>query len=290
MFFKNKDKGVKELTVSPNPDYCIWVIPSDDLAYDAIANVDPGCQLLYVVNGQLRDKVRSRRVVINPKRERSENNHITLVGVNFDKIFEILCGVGRIPYKDYEIGAETVVGVSADMKVRIMDGWKLFSMLGNKNITADEINDLIRSKCAEILSAELSKKLQNCTYHTLTKEKNTMSKTLEESIAKVLDSLGVYLVDGTFALGEFFFQPDYVKLREDYGAHQTENMMEEDRLRLERRKNRMEMQMIESIARTNSQNAQADRSSQGNAVCCPECGIMVSPDVKFCPNCGKKIK
>ena len=150
MCFKKKAK--KSITVTPNPEYCIWVIPTDDLAYNAVVDIGSGCQLLYIVNGQLRSKEQARRVVVNPKKEKRAANKITLIGVNFNKVFEIMCGAGNIPYKDREIGAETVVGISADMKVRIRDGWKLYTMFGNKNITEQEVNELIRSKCAEILS------------------------------------------------------------------------------------------------------------------------------------------
>lgn len=285
MCFKKKAK--KSITVTPNPEYCIWVIPTDDLAYNAVVDIGSGCQLLYIVNGQLRSKEQARRVVVNPKKEKRAANKITLIGVNFNKVFEIMCGAGNIPYKDREIGAETVVGISADMKVRIRDGWKLYTMFGNKNITEQEVNELIRSKCAEILSTQLSQKLQRCTYHNLTKEKSAMSAELQESIAKVLDEVGVFLVNDSFALGDFFFQPEYVLLREKYGQQQAENEMENERLRLERKKARLDMETMESLAR-----AQAQAAPKDTMLRCPnpDCGMAVPPGTRFCPSCGMQIK
>ena len=282
----NKGKQVKSISVAPSAEYCIWVIPTDDLAYDTTVTVAPGCQMLYIVNGQLRERVQSRTVLINPKKEKKFTQNITLVGVNFEKTFDILCGVGKVPYKDNELGADTVVGVSADMKVRVSDAWKLFTMLGNRSVKGEEINDFVRGKCAEILSTELSHKLQSCTYHTLTAEKEKMSAALEEKIAAVLQDMGLFLVPSSFALGDFFFQPDYIQLRQDYGKQQAGIQMEKEILKLERQKTRMDLDAAGEIARINAQNAQTQANAKAY---CPNCGIEVPPGTKFCPKCGRKV-
>lgn len=284
-------KSAKSLVVTPNSDYCIWVIPSNNLAYDTTVTVDSGCQMLYIVNGQVRERVMNRTVVVNPKQDRRLNQMITLVGVNFEKVFEILCGVGQVPYKDREIGYETVVGANADMKVRVNDGWKLYTMFGNRNVKVDEVNDLVRSKCQEIMSTELSKRLQNATYHTLTKGKMEMSNVLEENIAGVLSDMGLYLVNGTFALGDFFFQPDYKKKRMEYGNQQADNQIESERIKMERQKSRMEMQTLEGMARISAQAAAAQSApTQGSsAKFCSNCGKEIAAGAKFCPECGVKL-
>ena len=104
-------------------------------------------------------------------------------------MFEICCGVGGVPFNDRELEKDTVVGTNADMKLRIKDPWKLYTMMGNRDIAESEINDFLRAKLAEILKTELAKQLQFNTYFTLTAQTGKMSETVAELIKRnVLDS------------------------------------------------------------------------------------------------------
>lgn len=282
----SKEKPITEITVSTHPEYCVWKIATENLAFDAVVNVGPGCQAVLIKNGRLAGSS-TGRFVINPKSERKENNKIELLGVNLENTFEVLCGVGGIPYKDPSDEFETVtsVGVSTSCKARVLAPWTLYTMLGNHDIKPREISEYLREKCAEILRCELSKKLQSFTYYNITTQQTTLSDTIKSQFMDSFSAIGVQLVSDTFALGEIFFPAEYKETRQLHAEQQADDRRQEELGRREAKVRRSELEELRIISELGAAAATETKTVKN----CSNCGMTVQEGTLFCPKCGKKL-
>lgn len=279
-------KKNKSILVSPSNTYGIWNVPVSDIAVNTEVIIDTGCLVSYAVNGQFRNTYEAgNKIVINEKWEHKSITKLALVAANSEKVFEICCGVGGVPFNDRELETDTVVGTNADMKLRIKDPWKLYTMMGNRDIAESEINDFLRAKLAEILKTELAKQLQFNTYFTLTVQTGKMSETVAELIKRnVLDSYGLSMVSNSFALNNFIFQDDYLELRKRAGNSRAENNIVEEEVKAIRKRTRAELEAISAIGEASKPQAEQTGTK------CPKCGVEVKKGTNFCPACGAKIK
>ena len=90
----------------------------DNIVRDTLLTVGEGCSALYLVNGSLQSINTSGTWRINTKEEEKSKAQLRLIGVNSDKLYEIMFGVGGIHYKDWELNIETDVGAHGTFRFR----------------------------------------------------------------------------------------------------------------------------------------------------------------------------
>ena len=275
----------KQITISIDPVHCIRSIPLDDIAYNTTVIVETGCVGIYVVNGRKNSTFRpGTAYMINDKKDRDIRSMV-LIGANVNKEFEVCSGVGGIPYHDDELGMDAQVGISADMKVHIINPWDFYVALGNRDVTEKDINDYLRGQCAAVLQAELAKRLQYCTYENISAQASKMAQKVEEQLQKIFLEKGVELVGGSLVLGNFYFNEDYMKYRSRVQAARGEAAIAKDEQAAKREKDMADLEALsraKEIFGRKPDEAPADKK-------CPLCGATVPAGASVCPNCGKKM-
>lgn len=282
MLFGSKKNSV---SVTQNADYVIWDIDISGVAYDTTLNVEAGCFGLYIVNGQLRSNNPAGRWLINPKSEKRDQNKLQLLGVTADKTFVIPCGVGEVPYKDWDLGTETKVGMRGSAKVRILNAWTLYNTLGKSNIKSIDIDNYVHSKIAELMTTQLAKVLEKYDYLTITTQQSEVSNVLFEKFREELGKVGLQMEE--FSLEGFHFKDEYVKSRNEALQKDKEKKEDKQKRREEERRQQAEIDMIKDLASISNQpkkEVEAPRTTY-----CPKCGQKLDGNAVFCPNCGKKI-
>ena len=287
MFFNN-DK-IKEVTISPNNKYVIWSEDLENVARDAKLTVSAGCVGLYIVNGVLKSVNTPGRWVINSRDEKSSN--LQLIGVNSDKVFEIFCGVGNIPWHDYVIKIDGKLGAHGDCKLRIASPWALYTTFGHAPITAEEIDEYAKGKLVEIMSSNMAAAIEKYDYESIKSAQSTISAELEKQIGKSLFDIGLEVVN--FAIRGITFDQDYLDRRQAHFDEKKRLEAEEDARRIRIREQRAEAEMINALnahANDAPPTAPAAPAAPNHTVqFCPMCGTKLPAGVKFCSNCGKKL-
>lgn len=282
MLFGSKKNSV---TVTQNADYVIWDIDISGVAYDTTLNVEAGCFGLYIVNGQLRSNNPAGRWLINPKSEKRDQNKLQLLGVTADKTFLIHCGVGEVPYKDWDMGVETTVGMRGDCKVRILNAWTIYNTLGKSNITSKDIDNYVYSKIAELMKTQLAKVLEKYDYLTITTQQSEVSNVLFEAFREELGKVGLQMEE--FSLLGFNFNESYIKGRNEALQKDKEKKEDKQKRREEERQQRAEIEMIKDLASISNQPKKEMEAPR--TIYCPKCGQKLDGGAAFCPNCGKKL-
>ncbi len=275
----------KQIVISIDPVYCIRSIPLDNIAYNATVIVETGCVGIYVVNGRKSSTFRpGTAYMINDKKDRDIRSMV-LIGANVNKEFEVCSGIGGIPYHDDELGMDAKVGISADMKVHIVNPWDFYVALGNRDVTEKDVNDYLRGQCATVLQAELAKRLQYCTYEDISTQATKMAQKAEEQLQKIFLEKGVELVKGSLVLGNFYFDEDYLEYRRRVQTARGEAAIAKDEQAAKREKDMADLEALsraKEIFGRKPDAAPADRK-------CPLCGMTVPAGASVCPNCGKKM-
>lgn len=291
---------IKNLVVSPSTEYVIWSQDLENVVKGATLNVEAGCVALYIVNGVLKSINTPGRWVIKNKEECKTNSRLQLVCVNTDKTFNILCGVGNIPYKDEEMNASTVVGAHGECKIRIAQAWSLFGARGKANITAEEIDEYVRLKMCELMTTRLAQVLQNYEYDNIMTQQSTIAADLQTKFSERLNEVGIEVE--SFAIGGIRFPEEYLSKREEFFAEQRKKKADKERRREEERAQRAEIDNVIALANAtqglntnanvvpvapanNTANSDANRAIKY----CTQCGTKVSRDAAFCPSCGYKF-
>ena len=169
---------VKKIDVTLNPNYIMWEVNLDNIVRDTLLTVGEGCSALYLVNGSLQSINTSGTWRINTKEEEKSKAQLRLIGVNSDKLYEIMFGVGGIHYKDWELNIETDVGAHGTFRFRMINPWVVFSALGKANITVDDIDEYIIRKVKEQTATQLSNLLQKYDYLSIQTQTEKLSNDL----------------------------------------------------------------------------------------------------------------
>lgn len=277
-------KQIREITISPSDEFCIWNVDLSNIAYDCVLNVGAGCQALYIKNGTVAARPYQTRGLINEKKEKREGNKLEVIGVNYDKPINVLFGAGGIQYRDKEDreGNETVIGICGECMVRINDAWLLYTKFGNKNVTPSEVNDYVRETCGSILGDKLAAVAQKTSYMQLRSQYEILKQTVKPVIADALFAIGLAL-EGNLALGELCIPDDYIEKRAKAVDGNRDRLKKEEELREKERERQDDLEALRIISKMGG----AGGSAPAKAFC-PECGMAVT-DQKFCPRCGKKI-
>lgn len=296
--FGKSDK-VKEVTVSTNGEYIIWNVDVSNVAKDATLYVEQGALGIYIVNGSTRSVNNAGRWVINSKEDVKLGNKIQLVGANADKTYEILCGIGGVPFKDFEINAETVVGAHGECKISILQPWVLCNVLGKTEVKLEDIDGYIRAKLSELMTSSLAEVLQKYDYTSINSKLSEISAEMKDKLFDEFEKIGIGIE--SFALKGIHFTEDFRQKRTDFFDNANRKKEEKDARRERERAQRAEIDAINSLvggiqtpsAQTNANTAQ-DLNSNAPGVnvpvkYCSRCGMKLSADSIFCSGCGKKL-
>lgn len=288
--FWNK-KGQKKVNVAASDKYVIWNVDVADVEYDTEVCVEPGCAGIYIVNGAMRPKLAAGSVyLINSKKERKDIRSIQLLGVMEGKTFTIHCGVGGVPFKDNLRDRTTTVGAHGDCQVNIFNGWMLYTTLGKKDITAEDVDEYVRGKLSELMTTELALVLQHYNYHTVTSEQSHIADELKYKFEEKLEAVGLQLT--SFALKKIFFSDEYVNsIKADEEKEKEMKEAKRERREQERRQN-AEIDALKSLAEismSSAGSAPQPQPQQPQFTVCPKCGSKVDSRTLYCPACGKKL-
>lgn len=281
-------KLIEEIVVQPNNEKLMWSIDTSRLAYDAELIVNMGCQVLYIVNGSLSNEFDAGKYIINPKKQRRENNIITLVGVNRGRTFSLVWGVGEIPYRDRDSKTETEIGMNGEYTLQLLQPATLYTTFGKTDVLPEDIADRTRSKLAEILKTQLSKKVENYSYINIQSAQGQISEMIQKSFEKEMFKLGFTLE--SFALKEIYFPEEFKNKRiQDIakGDEYDNRLSKAAEEKLVRRRQREEMDTMKEFLK--GVNASAAHSEPSADPKCPVCGMLCKAGTLFCPKCGKKL-
>ena len=288
---------VKNVTIKVNDKYVIWNEDLTDIVRDCTLIVEPGCVGIYIVDGMMKNVNPAGKWLLKSKEEDKNNSALQLIGVNTDKAFEIRCGAGNIPFKDYEINAETTVGAHGVCKIKIAQPWTLYTTMGKANVTAEEIDQYMKMKMGEIMTSTLAEVLQNYDYNTISTQQSEIADKLAKKCAIKLNDIGVQAED--FTLAGIKFTEEYQAKRKDYFDEQNRKKAEKAARREKEREAQAEhdrlMDIVNSTAamNINSNTPQAPAAPQNNfnnAIrFCPSCGREKASNAQFCSHCGYKF-
>jgi ribosomal protein L40E len=273
-------KKVKEITIQPSNEFCVWNVNLDKIAYNCKLNVGAGCQAIYIKNGNVAARPYQTRGLINEKKEKKLNNRLQLIAVNFDKIFDIYFG-NCITYRDDKgkVINDARIGINGQIKTRLTDAWVLYKKLGNKDLTAEYINDVIREVIANIACNVVASYHES---HTFGQLEAIKSKIEQETLDKIDKALGDYgmCTDGGFVLN--IVLPEESK-KVIAAANEEEKALEkEKRQKREEADSRMQdMMLMREISKMGEKKAKA--------CVCPNCNAQIPEGTVFCPKCGSKI-
>lgn len=284
---------VKSITVTANDQYVVWDIDVSNVARDAILDVSQGCIAIYVVNGVLKSNNPAGRWVINGKEEQKYNSKLQLIGVNADRTFDVLCGVGGVPFKDYEINAETNVGAHGECKIRIYNPWTLCGALGKTNIRVEDIDEYISTKMSEILTTSLAAVLQKYDYSSINTQLSAISAEMKGQVSVAFEAIGIGIE--SFSIKGIHFPDEYKAKREKFFDAENERRAAKEARREKERADRAEAEVIGTIMASRAKAPQNEAKSKDVAAnvpvqYCPKCGMKISIDALFCPGCGKKLR
>lgn len=281
-------KLIEEIVVQPNNEKLMWSIDTSRLAYDAELIVNMGCQVLYIVNGSLSNVFDAGKYIINPKKQRRENNIITLVGVNRGRTFSLVWGVGEIPYRDRDSKTETEIGMNGEYTLQLLQPATLYTTFGKTDVLPKDIADKTRSKLAEILKTQLSKKVENYSYINIQSAQGQISDMIQKSFEKEMFKLGFTLE--SFALKEIYFPEEFRNKRIqdiEKGDEYDNRLSKAAEEKLVRRRQREETDTMKEFLK--GVNASAAHSEPSADPKCPVCGMICKAGTLFCPKCGKKL-
>jgi len=312
LFGKKKDT-IKNVVVKPSTEYVIWNIDISNIERETILDVETGCSAIYLVNGNIKANNMPGRWVIKSKDEDKRGDNLKLIGVNTDKTFDILCGVGGVPYKDYETDVETNVGARGEAKVKIAQPYKVYSTLCKDNITPQDMDEYIRNKLSEIMSTTLAQLIQKYDYQTVNTQLSVMSEHIFDLFSE--ECLKVGLQCDSFTINTIFFPDEFIERRKDYFDEKIRKKEEKQARREKEREVRLDnetmMAQAEAQAIVNKSLNETKQVSESKtvtvidsnapinnnttvvrstALICPNCKAPVKGDSNFCSKCGTRVR
>jgi hypothetical protein len=299
-----KNEKVSEIIVQPNKDYVIWPADLTNIVKETTLIVESGCVAMYFVNGMLRSQNPPGRWVINAKDDYRSNSRLQLICANTDMTFTIYCGVGGVPFKDFDLNIETMVGAHGECKIRINKPWQLYATMGRAQVSAEEIDEYIKLKLNELMTTKLAEILQHYDYNNIMTQQSAIADALKKNFAQSLGEIGVDV--SSFAMAGIMFSDDYRAKRQE--AIDKAEQLKQDKIdrRNREREQRQELDSLIAIANaTRDLNPSAGATPQTPPVnptqpvivdmtnqpvkYCPRCGTKMAQSSAFCPGCGKKL-
>ena len=288
---------IKNITIAPSNEYVIWNVDLENIVRDTTLTVSAGCVGLYIVDGVLKSVNTPGRWVIKSKDEEKKKSALQLIGVNSDKVFEIFCGVGNIPWHDYVIKIDGKVGAHGDCKLRIASPWALYTTFGHAPITATEIDEFAKAKLVEIMSSSIAAAIEKYDYEGIRSAQSTISAELEKQIGNALFSIGLEV--SSFSIRGMTFDQEYLDKRQWHFDNKKRLEAEEDAQRAEERRRRAEANIMSAYKNnvpaapqtppTPAAPAAPAAPTAPAARFCSQCGTKHDANAKFCPNCGRKV-
>ena len=289
---------VKSVTIKVNDKYVIWNENIDDIVRDATLIVEPGCVGIYIVDGMLKSVNPAGKWLLKSKEEDKKKSALQLIGVNTEKTFDIRCGTGGVPYKDFEINAETMVGAHGVCKIKIAQPWALYTAMGKPNVTVDEIDQYMKMKLGEIMTSVLSEVLQKYDYSNILSQQSEIANTLAKKCEPKLSDIGVQA--DSFTLAGIKFSDEYQGQRKAFFEEQNRKKQEKLERRQKEREQQAEIDNLIAIANATQQMNLEGGMNQAPAApaqndlnqpvkYCTRCGAKVASNVAFCPGCGHKF-
>ena len=293
---------VKNVTIRVNNEYVIWNEDIENIVRDTTLIVEPGCVGVYIVDGMLKSINPAGKWLLKSKEEDKKKSSLQLIGVNTDKTFEIRCGAGNIPYKDFEVNVETLVGAHGSCKIKISQPWLLYTTMGKANVTAEEIDQYMKQKLSEIMTSTLAEVLQSYDYGNVATQHSEIADKLAQKCAVKLNDIGVQATD--FTLAGIKFTEEYQAQRKEFFEAQNRKKAEKAARREKEREQQAEIDNLIAIANATQQmNIDNGMANQANAPAapvqndfnqpvkyCSRCGMKMASNAVFCPGCGYKVK
>lgn len=267
-------KKIKEFKVQSNSDYLIWQIDTTNFADKVKFFVDTGCSLLYYENGGYCDEYQpGSSYDIDLKKNAKKGKSVGLVGVNSEKEFKILFGVGGIPFHDRPVRLNPLVGIHGECTLRVLNGAKIRNKFGaaSEAIGVDEVSEKLRIDLQAPITAILTEKLGEYTYNSLGSATVEIGKAVEEELRKLFQAEGLLLI--RCSVSAPCFPEDYAKERNAVLGNEAEKAEKED-----------DLSILTKLAEKGITASGGDKEQT-----CPNCGAIVK-DAKFCPKCGREIK
>jgi len=277
---------VKNINVALNPQFIMWEVDLANIVRDTSLQVSDGCIALYVVNGMLQSINTPGQWVINTKEEEKSGAKLRLIAVNSDKLYSILCGVGGVPYKDWELNLETQVGAHGTCRFRIINAWAIYTALGKTNVTVDDIDDYIKPQLIEVIRVQLANVLQKYDFSSVQTQVGKMSKDLSDLMVDRFAPLGIEIEN--FSLEEIFFNEEYKQKRA--AAFEYENDMKKAK---EMKRERERALRAQAELYTSIKNVVGDGDVEealefiNRGIICPVCGAKNDIGASVCSKCGK---
>ena len=287
---------IRNITIAPSNEYVIWDVNLENIVRDTELTVGAGCVGIYIVNGVLKSVNTPGRWVINSKDEERSRSSLQLIGVNSDKVFEIFCGVGNIPWHDYVVKIDGKVGAHGDCKLRISSPWSLYTAFGHAPITAAEIDEFAKAKLMEIMSSHIAAAIEKYDYEGIISAQSAISADLEKKIGEALFNFGLEVA--SFSIRGINFNQEYLDKRQWHFDNKNRLQAEEDAQRAEERRRRAELAAMASLKNSVPNAPQtpptpvtpaAPTAPAGAARFCSQCGTKHDVSAKFCPGCGRRV-
>ena len=281
---------VRSINISINNDYVIWPVDLEGVVKDAELTVNTGCIGLYIVDGVLKSINVPGRSIINSRDEVKARSSIQLIAINTEKTFDILCGVGAIPFHDDEIGVDAQVGAFGDCRVTISNAWAIYNAIGRAPLTADEVSQYAKAKMLELMRSAIADAIINYDYTDIISKQSDIASVIQKKFGKELINIGVEVT--SFALQKIHFNEEYIAQRDEYFRKEKEKQDNKIRRREEERQHQRELETVMAIANISNQNPApvAPAAPAANATqFCTKCGTQIPANAKFCSCCGNKI-
>ena len=282
--------AVKELAVSANDnESLIWKVDTNGIEFPKLSFkkelkliVGTGCQAIVYVNGQaIGAPMEAGAQTLNLKMLK-DGDRLEIIGVKRDAQFVIKFGLSEsnsVPYVDSEAKLTTKVSVRGECYCKVVNGHKIYSTYGCRNITAADVRNNIFGDITQILVDSLGKKLSEYSYLTIAQSVNDLSDTVKRLIEERLFSEGFLLE--RCSISQPFFGEDYGRLREQAIKDiEADERRQDERLR--------EMRIIEKSMSAKAAAAPTTPPVDPNPKC-PKCGKQSPAGTKFCQFCGNKL-
>jgi membrane protease subunit (stomatin/prohibitin family) len=279
---------IKKIDVKLNPNFIMWEVNLDNIVKETSLSVGEGCCAIYLVNGNLHSVSPAGNYIINTKEEYKNGASLRLIGVNSDKLYELMFGVGGVPYKDWELNVETLVGAHGTLKFRLINPWAIYAALGKINVTVEDIDDYIKPKIIEQARVQLAQLLQKYDYLSIQTQGEQLSKSLEEKLVDEFAPRGVEVQ--SFVLEEIFFNDEYKNKRKSVlDAENAKKQAKQDK-REKARELKEDLEAMKAIKDISGGDDDVEVFiNLLTSKYCPNCGTKNQSSAKFCSKCGAEL-
>ena len=266
-----------EINITTREDCLIWQYNVDqDFARVVKLNVGTGCQAAIYINGVFQGIKEAGSHNLAWRNATRDGSRITIIGINKDKHFKLLFGVGGIPFNDRETRQSVAVGIHGECSCRVADGLKIYTAYGQSRakVTSDDIIDDLRAKLQEKLTSELSTKLSEFDYFKVFTSVSELSNVVKQQYFGVLLNAGVELLDCSISKPHF---------PEGYDETRKSIVQQRQDAHYNAGKTKSDDELLKEIL------AKQPNGAAQKAIVCSNCHNENDANSAFCKFCGKKL-